>query len=128
MPDEARAEMERDPDTIRESLIDEASRKRQEGYANPAWVGATYLKAQAGIRYLDGDWSKLSLYQARKFQDFIVFARAETQFLDGSERQRLHGNMSSVEHRLIEVYGLSRKYISTFDRAAVKSHPSGATP
>ncbi len=108
-PTRARALMLRNADRIRTSLIDEVSRKVGEGYFNAAWVGATYLKAHAAINFLDRGWSELSLSQARKFQNFIVFARYKTRSLDSAERQRLHGNMNSVEYRLITRYGLNAK-------------------
>jgi hypothetical protein len=101
MPGTARERMTETADLLRESLIDEAHRKQEEGYTNAAWVAATYLKVHAGIKYLDGCWTQLSEHQARKLQDFIVFARYKTRCFDGAERRGLHASMSSVENAII---------------------------
>ena len=103
IPEDSLREMTEDAERIRESLIGEASRKCEEGFANAGWIGATYLKVQDGIIYLDGGWTKLSPSQASKLQNLILFARAKTQCLDGREKKWLHSNMGGVESTLLKI-------------------------
>jgi hypothetical protein len=118
MPSDSRVEMTENADRFRESLINAATLKGEEGFANAGWIGATFLKVQMAILYLDGCWTKLSPSQARRLQGFILLARHETQCLDGQERRRLHASMSSIENTLIRNadYGLRRKIYRTRDR------------